>query len=192
MSVLGIKHLMIIKRLVCFCLLALPMGFVGLTALAKEPVEIIGQVIGMEVPDFGWSMHFQSLKVFYVRVEIVEKGKVSGKYIRIAYGHNPTSNPKSILPDQMFDARTRWRFQISKWDDFDSTVDVSRIECDWFDTKNSKKVEGSEFESVPLLKKLVPIKGFEEEAIALEKLGKIEGYWLDFENKNGYKLVKDK
>src|SRR2546421_6391884 len=71
---------------------------------------VIGHVIGVEVPETGWPMEFQSVKIFYLRIDKVLKGKSTGKYIRIAYGYNPSSAPQYILPKEMFDGKTQWKF----------------------------------------------------------------------------------
>lgn len=163
-------------------------------------VTIDATVIGVEVPEMGWPMEFEDLKIFYLRVDRVEKGKLREKYLRVAYGHNPSSNRSGILPDEMFEGKFQWRFELSAWDDFDSKVSVSRTDGDWVDDKKSTKVKGTdlglsgadakkEFTSVPMIQKCVPVKGYEAEAISMESLGVLKGYWLSFENKKGYKKM---
>jgi len=183
--------------------LGLLLNLQATAVVAKERVRFVGQVIGSEVPNMGWPMEFESLKIFYVRVEKVKKGSLKAKYVRIAYGHNPSNNPSSTLPEAMFNGQTRWEFEVSAREEFDSSVDVSRGEGDWFDEKNKVKVKCAEIGitknkpdedcfTIPMLKKLEPIAGFEQEAISLEKLGVIAGYWLDFQNRKGFKEIKNK
>ena len=163
-------------------------------------VTVVATVIGVEVPEMGWPMEFEDLKIFYLRVDRVEKGKLREKYLRVAYGHNPSSNPSSILPDEMFDGRFQWRFELRARDEFDSKVSVSRTEGDWVDSKNSTNVKGKdlglsgadsekEFTFFTMIQKCVPIKGYEAEAISMESLGVLKGYWLSFENKKGYRRM---
>ncbi|HKR02654.1 MAG TPA: hypothetical protein VJT09_18390 [Pyrinomonadaceae bacterium] len=170
--------------------------------MKRKQLVVIGRVIGVEVPETGWPMEFESVKIFYIRVERVLKGKSTAKYIRIAYGYNPSSAPQYILPIEMFDGKTRWKFDLSEYSAFDAKVAVSKSEGDWIDTKNSKKIKGSEilpendprrneeFTSVPIITKCVPVAGFEKEAAILETLGVVKGYWLDFERKGFEKTTE--
>jgi len=164
--------------------------------LERKRLVVVGRVIAVEVPEFGWPGEFESLKIFYIRIEKVLKGKSTAKHIRVAYGYNPSSAPQYILPAEMFDGNTIWKFDLSEDSKFDRKVSVSKSENDWMDTKNSKKIKGSEiypendpgrdeeYTSVPITPKCVPLAGYEKEAAVLETLGILKGYWLDFERKS--------
>jgi hypothetical protein len=161
----------------------------------QKRIVVTGQVIGVEVPESGWAMEYEMVKIFYLRIEKVLKGKTVSNYIRIAYGYNPSSAPERILPQDLFSGKNIWKFKLSRWDMFDAKVGVSKSEGDWV-VKNKETIKGAdflpendprkddEFTSFTIIRKCVPLIGYEKEAVILETLDIVKGYWLlDFEKK---------
>jgi hypothetical protein len=147
-----------------------------------KKVVVLARVIGVEVPEQPWPMEFQSLKVFYLKIERVLEGNVDEKFIRVEYGYNPSSQPENILPEEMFDGRSVWEFQLERWDTFDAKVEVSRKEGDWIDEQNSRQ-EGNE-RIIPIKPKCVPTNGHQKDAMLLERMKKVKGYWLGWKSFN--------
>lgn len=164
----------------------------------NEQLIVAGRVIGVEQPERGWAMEFESVKIFYLRIDKVLKGKSNSKYIRIAYGYNPSSSPQHILPEEMFNGKTHWKFNLYERENFDKKVSVSKSEGDWYDRKYSGTIKGIDFLpdddslknkelevwTTEITPKCVPIAGYEKQVAALEKLDLVKGYWLDFEGKH--------
>ncbi len=153
-------------------------GYSGGQNKSKE-ILVSGVIVGVEMPEFPWPMEFQSLKIFYLRISKIHKGHEKAKYLRVAYGYNPSLNPKTALPEEMFDGKSVWQMRLSRWDIFDEVVEVSRSPGDWMYEANAQ-IEG-ETRWVPIRNKCVATDGNQNEAEALEKLGKLKGYWLDWD-----------
>ncbi|GEM_PF-5140778 len=185
-------------------LIILFLVFLNVNCFGQQSKELVvkGRVIAVEQPEFGWAMEFESVKIFYLRIEKVLKGKIASKYIRIAYGYNPSSSPKYILPEKMFNGKTSWKFNLYEREEFDKKVADRKSKVDSTNSKIDKNITDSIFEALPedirSNSKLIvgqPIEpiyesilGYEKEAATLETLGVIKGYWLDFEPK-GYKKL---
>jgi len=146
------------------------------SAGSANHISVTGTVIAMEEPEFGWPMEYQSLKIFYLRVDKIAQGREKAKYLRVAYGYNPTRQPETVLPDEMFSGNSVWKLRLIRRDIFDRTVEVSQEPLDWYDEEHSGEVEGQI--EVPIRPKCIPTSGNEKEAQSLEKLGKVKGYWL--------------
>ena len=186
--------------LVITCALALFILFSSAFGQQHKKLVVIAHVIGVEQPERDWPMEYESVKIFYLRIEKVLSGKTNSKYIRVAYGYNPSSSPQYILPKEMFEGKNRWKFELSEYKEFDKKVSVSKSEGDWMDMKNSRKVKGreflpendpdaaKEFTTIPITPKCVAVAGYEKEATALETLDIVKGYWLSFEGKRFKKL----
>lgn len=154
---------------------------------------IVGSVICVQRPDLGWPMEFESLEIFYVRIDKVVKGKSSSKYIRIAYGHNPTSQPQYNLPLEIFKEKARWKFELSEAPNFDGRAPVSSSLPDETKVKVSDLLP-PEYPRIEELRasvatmRCVSVVGLEGEAATLETKGTMKGYWLDFDRKSFKKL----
>jgi hypothetical protein len=146
-------------------------------ACAKERVVIVGKVIAVEAPEFPWPMETESVKIIYVRVERVEKGVFAGRYARIVYPYNPSSNPQSKLPEVMFDGKSLWRFQLTLRDHDAAMVIASRKDGDWLEEEKAAPA-GKELLEVPIVAKAVATPGFKDETLLLERRGSITGFWL--------------
>ncbi len=164
----------------------------GVNCQDTDKATITGTVIGTEQPDlFGWPMHTNRMDILYVRVEKVLKGKMTSRYIRLGYPYNEGRGPK--LSEEILDGKHIWRFDVASFDEWSSTVIVSREDGDWWgkpyaDPENKNKPLEEQFEIVPITQKCVPIKGFEAEAITLEQRGVIKGYFLRYGKKGPQKV----
>jgi hypothetical protein len=146
----------------------------------NKRITVRASVIGIEVPESPWAGEFQSVKILYLKIQRVLKGHEDAKYIRVAYGYNPSSGPENILPEEMFDGKSAWEFHLSRSDTFDGKLEVSRRQGDWLDEANRHE-DGNNF-LIPVKPKCVPTSGHQPEALLLEQMQAVKGYWLDWKN----------
>lgn len=176
-------------------------------AQVTEDISIIGPVVAVETPEFSWPMEFEAVKIFYVRVDKVLKGKFDDKYVRIGYGYNPSSSSQNNLPTELFNGKTVWKFNVSKMSGFDrealptvKTQAEHRAEIEESDEviaapekndPNSKDKEDFQkvLRIVPGYHACIITPGFEGEKADLTSMKTIRSYWLDFPFNNGLKLV---
>ena len=192
-----------------FIVLMIGTTFVGVSySQDSKDLSVVGPVVAVETPEFSWPMEFEAIKIFYVRVDKVLKGKFDDKYVRIGYGYNPSRSPQNNLPTELFNGKTVWKFNVSKMSGFEQdTLPTIKTqsermaeleESDGFIAAPVKsEPDADDKEDFYKVVKIVPgyyacilTPGFEAEKVGLTSMKNIKSYWLDLPFSSGLKLVR--
>ena len=91
----------------------------------RQELVVLAKVIGVEEPEQGWIMHYQAVKIFYLKIVKKLSGREKSSFIKVAYGYHP-SHPEQAPPTDLFDGKSIWKFHLSRLDMWDGKVEVSR------------------------------------------------------------------